>query len=143
MRASRLLSLLLLLQNRGRMTAPELAAELDVCRPPGFSLAEFWRRRSSKLREMLRQGSATVRLSARGRELVPMLLGTAQARAVAETQGRPDARGWVTATVPIESTGHACASWLRLGAEAEVLTPAELREMMAATARALAARYGC
>lgn len=72
-----------------------------------------------------------------------MLLGTAQARAVAETQGRPDARGWVTATVPIESTGHACVSWLRLGAEAEVLTPAELREMMAATARALAARYGC
>ncbi|MGW0312307.1 helix-turn-helix transcriptional regulator [Streptomyces flavidovirens] len=31
MRADRLLSLLLLLQNRGRMTAPELAAELDVC----------------------------------------------------------------------------------------------------------------
>ena len=30
MRASRLLSLLLLLQNRGRMTAPALAAELDV-----------------------------------------------------------------------------------------------------------------
>ncbi|NSC23253.1 WYL domain-containing protein [Streptomyces albus subsp. chlorinus] len=30
MRADRLLSLLLLLQNRGRMTAPELAAELDV-----------------------------------------------------------------------------------------------------------------
>ncbi|GDY51172.1 hypothetical protein SVIO_017950 [Streptomyces violaceusniger] len=30
MRADRLLSLLLLLQNRGRMTAPELAAELEV-----------------------------------------------------------------------------------------------------------------
>lgn len=30
MRASRLLSLLLLLRNRGRMTAPELAAELEV-----------------------------------------------------------------------------------------------------------------
>ncbi|MGO4424658.1 helix-turn-helix domain-containing protein, partial [Streptomyces sp. MCAF7] len=30
MRASRLLSLLLLLQNRGRMTADELAAELEV-----------------------------------------------------------------------------------------------------------------
>ncbi|MBO8194481.1 WYL domain-containing protein [Streptomyces oryzae] len=30
MRADRLLSLLLLLQNRGRMTAPQLAAELDV-----------------------------------------------------------------------------------------------------------------
>ncbi|MDT7621388.1 MAG: hypothetical protein QOF99_2289, partial [Pseudonocardiales bacterium] len=30
MRASRLLSLLLLLQNRGRMTAPALAAELEV-----------------------------------------------------------------------------------------------------------------
>ncbi|MEV4196126.1 HTH domain-containing protein, partial [Streptomyces toxytricini] len=30
MRADRLLSLLLLLQNRGRMTAPELAAALEV-----------------------------------------------------------------------------------------------------------------
>ncbi|WP_455771137.1 HTH domain-containing protein, partial [Streptomyces hirsutus] len=30
MRADRLLSLLLLLQNRGLMTAPELAAELEV-----------------------------------------------------------------------------------------------------------------
>ncbi|MCZ9341536.1 HTH domain-containing protein, partial [Streptomyces sp. TRM76130] len=30
MRADRLLSLLLLLQSRGRMTAPELAAELEV-----------------------------------------------------------------------------------------------------------------
>lgn len=30
MRADRLVSLLLLLQNRGRLTAPELAAELEV-----------------------------------------------------------------------------------------------------------------
>jgi predicted DNA-binding transcriptional regulator YafY len=30
MRADRLLTLLLLLQNRGRMTAPQLAAELEV-----------------------------------------------------------------------------------------------------------------
>ncbi|HEX4361645.1 MAG TPA: WYL domain-containing protein [Pseudonocardia sp.] len=136
-----------------------------VRRPEGFDLAGFWRRRSTELRAALRREVATVRLSPRGRELVPLLLGSMEARAVAEAVAasavgpgtepgaepgtepaagpgtEPGAGGWLTVTLPIESTRHAEAALLRLGAEVEVLAPPELRARMAHTARALAARY--
>jgi predicted DNA-binding transcriptional regulator YafY len=111
-------------------------------RPPDFSLAEFWRTRSAELRAALWRAEATVRLSPRGLELVPVLLGQLEARAVAESAGEPAGDGWVTATLPIESTRHAESVLLRLGADVEVLAPPELRERLAAVARALVARYG-
>ncbi|WP_407700799.1 WCX domain-containing protein [Streptomyces endophyticus] len=43
--------------------------------------------------------------------------------------------------LPIESIGHAHDEFLRLGADIEVLEPAELRERISATARALARTY--
>ncbi|MDG4863035.1 WYL domain-containing protein, partial [Streptomyces sp. T-3] len=46
------------------------------------------------------------------------------------------------AVLPIESLDHAQGEFLRLGTEAEVLEPAELRERIAATAAGLAERYG-
>jgi predicted DNA-binding transcriptional regulator YafY len=53
-----------------------------------------------------------------------------------------DADGWRIATVPIGKTvWHAAAELLRLGAEAEVLAPAELRDRMAELTRDMAARY--
>jgi predicted DNA-binding transcriptional regulator YafY len=72
MRASRLLSLLLLLQTRGSMTAQQLADEVEV---------------------------------------------------------------------PVESVRHGHTEFLRLGADIEVLEPAELREMIETTVRAFAALY--
>ncbi|HEX4251186.1 MAG TPA: WYL domain-containing protein [Pseudonocardia sp.] len=112
-----------------------------VRRPADFELAEFWRRRSAELRAALWREVATVRLSPRGRELVPLLLGPVEARAVAESATEPDAGGWLTVTLPIESARHAEAALLRLGAEVDVLAPPALRAQMARTARALAARY--
>src|SRR5258708_23877804 len=41
----------------------------------------------------------------------------------------------ITARVPIESVGQALGDFLRLGADIEVLEPAELRHQMAQTAR--------
>ncbi|WP_028921077.1 helix-turn-helix transcriptional regulator [Pseudonocardia acaciae] len=110
-------------------------------RPDGFDLAAFWRGRSEELRAALWRGTATVRLSPRGRELLPLLVGSVEARAMHESATEPDEHGWVTATLPIESHRHAESAFLRLGAEIEVLTPPDLRARMAATARALAARY--
>jgi predicted DNA-binding transcriptional regulator YafY len=89
-------------------------------RPPDFSLAEFWRTRSAELRAALWRAEATVLLSPRGLELVPVLLGQLEARAVAESAGEPAGDGWVTATLPIESTRHAESVLLRLGADVEV-----------------------
>jgi len=112
-----------------------------AARPADFDLAEFWGTRSEQLRAALWRDEATVRLSPRGRALVPLVCGSVEARAVAETAGAPDEHGWIEATLPIESTQHAESMLLRLGAEAEVLAPAELRAQLATTARALAARY--
>ena len=112
-----------------------------AARPSGFDLAEFWGTRSEQLRAALWRDEATVRLSPRGRALVPLVCGSVEGRAVADSAGAPDEHGWIEATLPIESVQHAESMLLRLGAEVEVLAPAELRARLATTARALAARY--
>jgi predicted DNA-binding transcriptional regulator YafY len=55
--------------------------------------------------------------------------------------GEPDATGWLVTRVPIESVRHGHIELLKLGAEAEVLDPPELRECFVATARGLVATY--
>ena len=55
--------------------------------------------------------------------------------------GTPGPDGWVTARVPLESTGNALAEFLRLGADVEILEPADLREQAIQTVTALAALY--
>lgn len=113
-----------------------------VSRPPDFSLAGYWRRRSAELKAAMWRGSATVRLSPRGVQLVEWLVGSTEARAVEDSATEPDADGWVTATVPVESIRHAESVWLRLGVEVEVLAPPELRVRIATIARELLDRYG-
>ncbi|GIH90998.1 helix-turn-helix transcriptional regulator [Planobispora siamensis] len=110
-------------------------------RPGDFDLAGHWSAYLADFRSRLFQGRATVRLSPAGRERIAQLMGSAVVGAVDETAGPPDARGWVTAGVPIESLTHARTEFLKLGAEVEVLEPAELRARMAETAHALAALY--
>jgi predicted DNA-binding transcriptional regulator YafY len=69
------------------------------------------------------------------------MMSAAVISAAAATASPANPDGWVTAVVPIESLTHAHQDFLRLGADVEVLEPAELRERLAATARSLAAIY--
>jgi predicted DNA-binding transcriptional regulator YafY len=62
-------------------------------------------------------------------------------RVARASAGPPDATGWLVTTVPIESVKHGHIELLKLGADAEVLDPPELRERFAATARGLARTY--
>jgi predicted DNA-binding transcriptional regulator YafY len=110
-------------------------------RPSGFDLAAHWRAYLAEFESRLRRGEAVVRLSPRGVELLEQLMTPGVAAAARETAGPPDGEGWITVTVPIESAGHALGEFLRLGANAEVVSPAELRESLAATAEALVRRY--
>jgi predicted DNA-binding transcriptional regulator YafY len=109
-------------------------------RPADFDLAGWWQAHSRELAWRLFRGEAVVRVSPRGRELLP-ILGLAQARAAEESAGPPDADGWTRVVVPVESIDHAVADLLRLGAEAEVLAPDELRRRMAGVAHTLAEIY--
>ncbi|MGY0490759.1 helix-turn-helix transcriptional regulator [Streptomyces sp. WG-D5] len=104
--------------------------------PEGFDLAAFWDEHQAGFHRRLRTGEALVRLAP---GTVDRLTGPA-ARA-AHATGRIEPDGWLRARLPIESTGHAHDAFLRLGAGIEVLEPAELRERITATVRALADLY--
>jgi predicted DNA-binding transcriptional regulator YafY len=81
---------------------------------------------------------ARVRLSPRGRRLAALLgrpAGVRIRRNVPPVAGRED---WIEAWVRIDSVPSAVLDMLALGAEVEVLHPAELRRQVAETARKLA-----
>lgn len=107
---------------------------------PGFELAGYWQSYLAEFHSQLYTGHAVIRLSGDGVRRMRHLLSAAAVAAV-ETAGTSDAAGWVQACVPIESADQALADFLRLGADIEILKPAELREQAARTIRAMAAVY--
>ncbi|WP_049577835.1 helix-turn-helix transcriptional regulator [Nonomuraea sp. SBT364] len=109
-------------------------------RPQGFDLAAHWQAYLTEFETRLRRGEAVLRLSPRGLELLPGLM-TPGVAAAARESAEPDAGGWTRVTVPIESIEHATGEFLRLGADAEVLGPPELRERLLAIAERLVGFY--
>ena len=167
-RAGRLVQLLRLLRARGRMTVGELAAELEVSQRTvlrdiealsGASVPMYALRGSQGGVELLdgaaadlpvpsawsgsprpsgRVVRATLRLSPQGRRLATLLGGPAGMRirkSTAPAAGRED---WVEASVRIDSVDAALHEMLALGAEVEVLRPAELRTLVRDEARRIA-----
>ncbi|MQA10781.1 MAG: WYL domain-containing protein [Pseudonocardiaceae bacterium] len=125
----------------GRMLHVEVLDE-RFDRPAEFDLARYWADWSEQFAKRLYQSEALVKLSPTAQSLVPFYLGPVAARALRDNAEEPDEDGWVRLTVPIESVRHAVGEFLRFGAEAEVLEPAELRERLAEQLRRLAGRYG-
>jgi predicted DNA-binding transcriptional regulator YafY len=109
-------------------------------RPKDFDLVRFWTVASRAYEVGLYRGTAVLRASPRGLTKFEAL-GSAVAEAAAETAGPPDAEGWVTVAIPIESIDQAAADLIRLGTDAEVLEPAELRHRIADIARQLTDLY--
>jgi len=107
---------------------------------PGFELAGYWHSYLAEFHRQLYTGHAVIRLSRDGVRRMRHLLSTAAVAAV-QTAGVTDADGWVRARVPIEPAAHALADFLRLGADIEILEPAELRDQAARTIRGMAATY--
>lgn len=110
-------------------------------RPTGFELAAYWEESARRMEAAALRQTALVRLSPRARRLLPMWFGAAGVRALAAA-GPPDADGWVRAELDVESESIAVGDLLRLGAEAEVLAPPELRRALARSVAELAERYG-
>jgi predicted DNA-binding transcriptional regulator YafY len=106
-------------------------------RPADFDLAAYWQASSARYEASLFQGRAVVRVSPAGFELAGWLYGEQVARAA----GDPDAAGWRQLALPIETLEQAARSVLRLGGEAEVIAPAELRDRVANSALAMARIY--
>jgi predicted DNA-binding transcriptional regulator YafY len=115
-------------------------SEATFTRPEGFQLEAFWADYQRGYEQRVYRETAVIRLSPEGRELL-FLVGTIPARRARAAMSEPDAGGWTTTRLPIESVRHAQHALLQLGEYVEVLEPAELRELIRTTAQALAVRY--
>ena len=131
-----------------RVTAYRVTNILDavvldrpVRRPDGFDLAAFWREWTQRYEDSVYTGAATVRMTVRALEMMPFVFPPEMARRARAAAGSPDDSGWLVTEVPIESNRHGHTELLKLGADAEVLAPPELREMFAATARDMNRTY--
>ncbi|MEU8969531.1 WYL domain-containing protein [Streptomyces monashensis] len=111
-------------------------------RDSGFDLPGYWAGQAERFARSILCAEVVVRLSPQGLRRLPHAVDPVAARAALGGGGEPDGEGWVTVTLPVESEEVAYAQLTALGAEAEVLAPAPLRERFAADAARLAARYG-
>ncbi|PZA12906.1 transcriptional regulator [Rhodopseudomonas palustris] len=110
-------------------------------RPADFDLAAYWQSATLRMEAELHPNVATVRLSPLGLKLLDAL-SQPYVRSHTELDDVTDADGWRIAKIPIGKTSwHAAAELLRLGPEAEVLEPAELRVTIAELTQAMAERY--
>ena len=110
-------------------------------RPDVFDLAEFWDTWSVQFEQRLYRHEVTLRLSPRGFELLPYFFNPAAARSAQLSAGPPDANCWVQVNLPVESIEYCHFELLRLGPEAEILAPPEVRERMQASVMSLAGIY--
>ena len=131
-----------------RVTAYRVANILDAVvldaeaeRPEGFDLAAFWREWTDRYENSVYTSSATVRMTVRALEVMAFVFAPEMSRRARAAAGEPDDSGWLITEVPIESITHGHIELLRLGAEAEVLAPPELRARFIETARKLAELY--
>jgi predicted DNA-binding transcriptional regulator YafY len=110
-------------------------------RPEGFDLAECWQNCLRLFDARRHQGEATLRLSPSVFCRLPQLWESAMADAAQRTATSPDADGWIRVAIPIESVEQALPELLKLGADAEILAPAGLRERMTRTLDTLTRVY--
>ncbi|MEV5576706.1 YafY family protein [Spirillospora sp. NPDC052269] len=117
--------------------------EERIERPDGFDLAAHWASYLGEFEERRLSWTAVVRLSPEILANLGEFLDGAALRAVREAAGtaRPDGDGWVEVVLPIESPERAVHDLLRLGGDAEVVGPPELRARMANMIAGLARRY--
>ena len=167
-RAGRLVALLMLLQDRGQVTAAELARQLEVSPRTilrdiealsgagvpvfatrgargGFQLLGAYERSlpmpaGVPARRATSARRARARLSLPGRRLVALTGRPAGVQVRTRAKGA-GAGSWVEATWPIETLDAAVLDVLSLGAEVEIVGPADLRAAVAEAARHIADRH--
>ncbi|MEU6672020.1 YafY family protein [Streptomyces sp. NPDC046727] len=110
-------------------------------RGPDFDLPGFWAEQAERFARSILRAEVVVRLSPEGVRRLPYAVDPLGAREALRNPGEPDAEGWVTVTLPVESEEVAHSQLTGLGPEAEVLEPPGLRNRFAADAARLAALY--
>ncbi|WP_031335948.1 YafY family protein [Rhodopseudomonas sp. B29] len=115
--------------------------DIGFDRPADFDLAAYWQKATLRMEAEMHPNVAIVRLSPFGVKLLDAL-SSPYVRTRTQLDETADADGWRIARIPTGKTSwHAAAELLRLGPEAEVLEPAELRDKMIDLTRQMSARY--
>ncbi|MFG3511092.1 helix-turn-helix transcriptional regulator [Streptomyces bobili] len=123
-----------------RFTAAEPLAE-RFGRDEKFDLPGFWAGQAERFARSILRAEIVVRLSPAGLRRLPYAVEPVAARDALAGAGEPDARGWVTVTLGVESEEVAHGQLTALGPEAEVVSPESLRRRFAEDAARLAALY--
>ncbi|MEW2487465.1 WYL domain-containing protein [Streptomyces sp. NPDC048411] len=133
----------------GRIATYRITQVLDAMlsderfeRPEDFVLGEYWSSYLDDFQARRYTGTATIRLSPKGRERLPANVPPEVVRAFDATAQAVGDDGWIEAVIPTESTEHARGELLRLGIDVEVVAPEELRRAMADAVCVLARTYG-
>jgi predicted DNA-binding transcriptional regulator YafY len=103
-----------------------------------FHLARVWQQEVSRFEASLRRARATLRIHESAMSRLSRL-GADAAEAI--RGAKPDAEGWRTASIWIESVPHAAGLLLGFDSDIEVLSPAALRRELAMRAERIAALY--
>jgi predicted DNA-binding transcriptional regulator YafY len=106
-------------------------------RPDAFDLARWWAAEQARFEAELFSTVATLRVSPLGRQRLAAL----SPRGAAAVRGI-DGNDWATVRMAIEDSDHGAREMLGLGAEVEVLAPANFRQRVYGLARDVTALYG-
>lgn len=109
--------------------------------PAKFHLPGYWQATVRRFEAEIYQGNATVLLSQRGLQQIVEFSAAVRQSVLATAVPQHGHPQWTQASLPIESVEHAACQLLGLGAEVQVLAPAELRQHMAACLRSMQALY--
>ena len=109
-------------------------------RPKKFELARYWAESIERFEAGLYRGTATLRATEKGLKRL-RYLSAAVAEAVEKASPKPGKHGWHKLTIPIESIDMAALELLKVGAECEVLQPAELRSRVGEHIREMGRLY--
>ncbi|MCI2419076.1 YafY family transcriptional regulator [Saccharopolyspora sp. K220] len=110
-------------------------------RPDGFDLATHWQNYLAHFDARRHRSTATIRLSPSGFDRFPHFMEATVVERARRTATSPDADGWTRVAIPIASVDQALPELLKLGADAEILAPTELRERLTATLNGLSRIY--
>jgi predicted DNA-binding transcriptional regulator YafY len=110
-------------------------------RPDDFDLADHWADASLAFEESLLLVEVKARVRVGALSLLRRALEPAAARSALSVAPTPSTDGWFDVTIPGEMLDYLYIQLLQLGADIEVLEPADLRERMAHTGAALTALY--
>ncbi|MGZ4730036.1 MAG: WCX domain-containing protein, partial [Acidimicrobiales bacterium] len=111
-------------------------------RPAGFDLAAAWAETSEAFDRSLLRLPVRLRLSPEAQRRLPATVPSAATVDALAQSGEPDADGWRTVDLWVESESVAHGQLLALGAGFEVIEPLGLRRSVAATASEMAHRNG-